>query len=219
MIFISIGGWCGTKMALVQNGYKAESLPFDYVRSSILGVIDSFNTNFGNYFPKDKTQLPNGNYLSQCCVFCHEDITSEISIQSFNRKIERFRKIMSEKNKICFLRTITLNDYNKELKYYKKLQQSIDNNYPNIQYIICFVITKQLTTGYYKNLDNKTFIFTIDNIHAFTDKSYLKSKYGYILNFILNNNLFNSIPPDNITTNKVRNHVNTELTCLSLYHE
>lgn len=52
MNFISIGGWCGTKVALKELGYFDEpSLPFDSVRSSIEGIIDCIENDFENFFP------------------------------------------------------------------------------------------------------------------------------------------------------------------------
>ena len=50
MNFISIGGWCGTKIALKDLGlFNEPSLPFDSVRSSIEGIIDCIENNFENF--------------------------------------------------------------------------------------------------------------------------------------------------------------------------
>jgi hypothetical protein len=196
--FISLGGWCGTKIALQKNKYFRESYPFDYVRSSLLGVIDCFENDFQNYFPKENYKQPNGLYLSRCCEFHHEDITSQPVIMSFHRKINRFRDILKKSNKkICFLRTVCLNDYDNELKYYKELQNAIEKSYPNLKYILCFIITKQHYLSYYKHLDNKTFIFLIDNVIVHENHDYMEHSYKYILDFIIENNLFSNIPSSN----------------------
>jgi hypothetical protein len=93
------------------------------------------------------------------------------------------------------LRTIVRENYNDELKHYKKLQEVIDKRYPNISYIICFIIPDQNITKYYKHLDNRTFIFTLN------DKSYnnnnLQYEYKPIFDFIINTNLFVNIPEPN----------------------
>ena len=52
--YISLGGWCGTKMSLVQLNKSFSSYPFDYVRSSIFGVIDCLNNDFLTFFPYKK---------------------------------------------------------------------------------------------------------------------------------------------------------------------
>ena len=49
------------------------------------------------------------------------------------------------------------------IKEYKKLQDVIDKKYPNISYIICFIIPNQPNTQYYKHLDNRTFLFTLND--------------------------------------------------------
>jgi hypothetical protein len=53
MNFISIGGWCGTKIALKDLGlFNEESLAFDSVRTSIEGIIDCIENDFKNFFQK-----------------------------------------------------------------------------------------------------------------------------------------------------------------------
>jgi hypothetical protein len=214
--FISLGGWCGTKLALAANNYSSASNPFDYVRSSILGVIDCFETDFSNYFPKDNKKEANGFFLSKCCEFQHEDITSEKSILSFNRKIKRFRELLKQNKQVCFLRTICLNDYDNELKYSKDLQKAIEKSYPTLNYIVCFIITRQNNLSYYKNLDNKTFIFTINNTYVHTSHDYLIETYRYVFNFIKDNNLFDSIPNSNNNIELIKSNI--ELETISLIH-
>ena len=161
--FVSIGGWCGTKMALTRNNIFRPSNPFDYVRSSIIGVIDCLENDFSNFLPKEKIKQDTGFYLSTCCEFQHDDLADQDVIDSFNRKITRFKEVLSKKMPVCFLRTICLNDYENELKYYKTLQNAIEKLCPHLKYIICFIITKQNYLSYYKNLDDKTFVFAINN--------------------------------------------------------
>lgn len=53
MNFISIGGWCATKTSIKELNLSNEpSLPFDYVRSSIEGIIDCIENDFINFFQK-----------------------------------------------------------------------------------------------------------------------------------------------------------------------
>lgn len=93
------------------------------------------------------------------------------------------------------MRTIARENYDDEISQYKRLQDVIDKKYPNISYIICFIIPNQVKSQYYKNIDNRTFLFTLN------DKSYdnnnLKNEYKPIFDFIENENLFNNIPVAN----------------------
>ena len=201
MNFISIGGWCGTSIAL--NGLeliKTGSIPFDYVRSSIEGVIDCIENDFINFFPKEikrDLRYPNWNaFIGQYIGFYHHNLLDNNIIESFKRKINRFDDKIKQNNCI-FLRTIVQENCNDEIKHYQKLQQVIDNKYPNISYIICFIIPNQNVTQYYKNLDNRTFLFTLNDLSYNLDN--LKNEYKPIFDFIIDNNLFINIPePNNI---------------------
>jgi hypothetical protein len=199
MNFISIGGWCGTKIALKDLGlFDEKSLPFDDVRSSIEGIIDCIENDFKNYLPKEIKKNDNvKNYLcftGEYFGFYHQNLLDKMVIESIERKIIRFDEKI-KKNNCIFLRTIIRDNKDEELKYYKKLQEVIDKKYPGISYVICFLIPNQLTTQYYKNLDNRTFLFTLN------DKSLinvnLKNEYKPIFDFIIKENLFNSIPISN----------------------
>ena len=200
MNFISIGGWCGTKIALKDLGlFNEPSLPFDSVRSSIEGVINCIENDFINYFPKEiikDNRFPNwigfvGKYIG---FFHHNHNLLDVNVvESFRRKIIRFDEKI-KKNNVCFVRTVARDNYNDEIKYYKLLQSALDKKYPNISYIICFIINGQDTTNYYKNLDERTFLFTLKPIASL---EHIKIEYKPIFDFIIKNNLFKNIPPPN----------------------
>ena len=201
MNFISIGGWCGTKIALTNLYlFNEPSLPFDSVRTSIEGIIDCIENDFKNFFPKEfkkDNRFPNWiGFVGEYVGFYHNNhnLLDKNVIESFKRKIIRFDEKIKKDNCV-FLRTISRENYDDEIKHYKKLQDVIDKKYPNISYIICFIIPNQYTTQYYKHLDNRTFLFTLN------DKSHnnnnLKNEYKPIFDFIINENLFNNIPISN----------------------
>lgn len=203
MNFICIGGWCGTKIALKDLGlFNEESLPFDSVRSSIEGIIDCIENNFQNFYPKlitkdDRFSHIWAGFIGEYVGFYHvtHDLFLPKVMASFNRKIIRFHEKI-RKNNCIFLRTIAREQYHDEIKHYKKLQNVIDKKYPGISYIICYIIPNQETSQYYKNLDNRTFLFTLN------DKSWnnnnLKNEYKPIFDFIINENLFVNIPKPNV---------------------
>ena len=207
MNFISIGGWCGTKIALKDLGlYNEPSLPFDSVRSSIEGIIDCIENNFENYFPKDiikDNRFSNwAGFIGEYVGFYHNNhnLLDINVIESFKRKIIRFDEKI-KKNNCVFLRTIARDNIDDEIKYYKKLQYAIDKKYPNILYIICFIIPNQEKTQYYKNVDNRTFLFTLNDKSM--NNSNLKNEYKPIFDFIINENLFINIPnPNDIDIDK-----------------
>ena len=201
MNFISIGSWCGTKIALKElELFNGPSLPFDSVRTSIEGIIDCIENDFMNFFPKEiKKDYRDpewvgfiGEYVG---FYHHEHNLLDINvIESFKRKFVRFNEKVKTNNCI-FLRIIARDDYYDEIKQYEKLQNALDKKYPNTSYIICFIIPNQPTTQYYKNIDNRTFLFTLDD--RYSGNKNIKDGYKPIFDCIINEDLFNNIPIPN----------------------
>lgn len=211
MNFISIGGWCGTKIALKDLGlFNEPTLPFDNVRTSIEGIIDCIENNFENYFPKEMIRDNKFSsykpFLGEYVGFYHENLLDKNVIESFERKIIRFDEKI-RKNNCVFLRTIAREKYDDEIKYYKKLQDVIDKKYPDISYIICFIIPNQPNTQYYKHLDKRTYLFTLNDKSG--NNNNLKNEYKPIFDFITNENLFINIPNSNDI--EINNNLSTRL--------
>jgi hypothetical protein len=203
MNFISIGGWCGTKIALKElNMFNEHSLPFDSVRSSMEGVIDCIETDFKHYFPEEIDRDPRFGFpvfVGEYIGFYHENhnLLDTNVIESFNRKIARFYEKI-KRNNCVFLRTVVQNNYNDELKLYKKFHEIMKIKYPDISYILCFIIPNQPETKYYKHLDSQTFVFTVKH-NDFRGQSNLGIAYKPIFDYISNADLFNTVPESDET--------------------
>lgn len=198
MNFISIGGWCGTKIALKElDMFNEPSLPFDSVRSTMEGVIDCIENDFKHYFPKEIETDPRFGFpvfMGEYIGFYHENhnLLDANVIDSFNRKIVRFDEKI-KRNNCIFVRTVVQNNYIDELCLHKKFQETMARKYPDISYILCFIIPNQIKTKYYKHLDNQTFIFML-NHGCFRGDSNLGIAYKPIFDYIMNADLFNTIP-------------------------
>jgi len=199
MNFISLGGWCGPKIALKELGlFDEPSLPFDSVRSSIEGIIDCIEHDFQHFFPDELKKVERNTrwvgFIGKYIGFYHtyHNLLDKTVIESFERKIVRFGEKI-KKNNCIFLRAL-VKGYEDEVNHYKKLQDVIDKKYPGILYIICFIIPDQRVTQYYKHLDNRTFLFTLNNS---PNNTTIKNDYKPIFDFIMNENLFTSIPASN----------------------
>lgn len=197
--FISLGGWCGTRISLREHHLYNESYPFDSIRSKFEGIIDCINTNFKNFFPIKiepenfpvfKTILYRGKYFS----FFHHNLFDGKIITDLKRRCIRFKYLLKKNDdKIIFIRTIITYDFYDEIKLTDDFIKSIKNINPDLNFILVFVITGQKTTQYYKNINDITFIFTLnDKIDG-----NLKDEYEPIFNFLLTNNLFENIPQSN----------------------
>lgn len=205
--YISLGGWCGTKVALSQANLSNEAtLPFDYVRSSFEGIIDCIENDFKNYFPKQIKIDPRFSeykpFLGKYIGFYHNNLYDPEVRQSFLRKIERFNEKLLSAKKIAFFRTIVTNDYHDEILQVERLQKAIEKKYPNLKYIIIFVIPNQPVTAYYKHINKKVFIFTVNDLSY--DDANLGNEYKPIFDFVSQNNLFRTIPQPNHNLNIVK---------------
>ena len=94
--YISLGGWCGTAIALNANNLRKESLPFDHIRSTFNGVIDCISNNFINFFPKkieNEGSLERPVFKSKYFGFYyHHDLTKENVIKCLNKIYNKIMK-------------------------------------------------------------------------------------------------------------------------------
>jgi hypothetical protein len=75
--YISLGHRCHIKIALDQNKLTNISYPFDNIISSFDGIIDCFENNFNNFFPKNIKCEMIGNrklFRSKFFAFTHFDL-------------------------------------------------------------------------------------------------------------------------------------------------
>jgi hypothetical protein len=205
--FISIGGWCGTRIALDQLKITREPHNiFDHVRSSSKGIIDCIQNDFANYLPENKTiDARFGRFarLNRWTPFIGEhfgffysaSLTDKDVLDSFDRKIQRFYDYCNSNDKLIFVRTCVIPDYESELNDMKILYQVIKEKYPKLLFKIAFVIPDQDITQYYDNIDGNIYIFCLN------DKSYktgnLGKEYRNIYKFIYESNLFETVSPPN----------------------
>ena len=211
--FISLGGWCGTTISLRGNKLYEKALPFDHIRSTFEGIIDCFDNDFLNFFPKkievdkiDNYSYNNKSFRGKFFGFYHHNLYDKNVIQDFNRRIERLKTLLETTNeKIVFIRTMSAHDYNDELNKYHRFINIIEKRYENLNFLLIFIIPEQNKSEYYKSLCKKVHVFKLN------DKSHNISKlaieYKPIYDFILNNDLFQNIP-----------NINSKIKCKNGYN-
>ena len=193
--YISIGGWCGPRMAL--DELKIVNEPhniFDHIRSSSKGIIDCIKNDFTNFIPKDKTldtRFKNKNWhpcIGEHFGFYHSGNLSQASpLDSIERKRKRFIEHCTSGRKCIFIRTCVIPDYEEELSDMNILYEELHNKYPMLSFKIVFVIPDQLMTQYYKSIDDRIFIFCLNEGEG----------YKKIFNFVSVYNLFERTPSPN----------------------
>jgi len=197
MKYISLGGWCGTAIALKYNNLREEALPFDNIRSTFIGVIDCIKNDFINYFPKkikNEGTLKHSIFRSKYFGFYyHNNLNDKNIIEMLQRRILRFNKILKETtDNIIFVRTIVSDSYIYELNLSDIFIREIIKINENLNFVLILIIPEQEITEYYMNINKKVFLFTLnDKTH---DNNHLGEQYKPIFEFTQNNNLFLNIP-------------------------
>ena len=201
--YISIGGWCGTRCALDQLKITDEpNNIFDHIRSSSRGIIDCIKTDFVSFLPENKevdSRFTHSRWkpvISEHFGFYHSgNLTEQSVLDSFDRKIKRFINHCNSDKKCIFLRTCVISDYQSELDDMKTLYEEIRNKYQTLSFIIVFILPDQEITRYYTNIEDKIFIFCLNDKSRYNEN--LGNEYKNIFTFISENDLFNTIPPSN----------------------
>ena len=120
--FISLGHRCHLGQILAFNKLRNESFPFDSIIYSYEGVIDCFENNFNNFFPKTihcekifvgkehpEADVDGNRLLFRCKhgAFTHHDLNNDEIINTFKRRISRLISYLSETDdEVIFLRTV-----------------------------------------------------------------------------------------------------------------
>jgi hypothetical protein len=205
--YISIGGWCGTRIALDQLKLTDEPYNiFDHIRSSSKGIIDCINNDFASFLPENKTVDKRfvhwKPFIGEHFGFYHsENLTDRSVLDSFDRKIKRFIEICNSDKRCVFIRTCVLPDYETELNDMKTFQEIITIKYPKLSFVIVFIIPDQDLTTYYTNIGDKIFIFCVNDKGFGNPNQNIGEEYKNIFNFISENDLFKTVPPPNINMN------------------
>jgi len=194
MNYISIGGWCGTKIALKDLGlFDRPSLPFDSVRCSIEGVINCIENDFKHFFPdpivRDESISDWFAFIGKNVSFFHHDhnLYDENVINMFKRRIDRFHEFVKQ-DYCIFVRVIIDDDYMKELQQMKKLCNAIETKYPGIHYRICFIVTKQKKTLFIRHINEKVLLFSVSDDSGSIDD--IKIEYKPIFDYINSINIW-----------------------------
>lgn len=164
--FISLGGWCGVAIGLRGCDLYEEAYPFDYVRSTFEGVIDCFETDFQNFFPKT-IKVDNNAYHSirgKYVGFYYHNVEEREVREAFLRRIDRLTRVLSTTtDEVYFIRTTVLDDFSEEIALHDRFVSVMKDKFPALHYKIVYIIPNQKTTGFYDYFGSYGLIFTLND--------------------------------------------------------
>lgn len=106
---VSLGCYCGPKLTFQKMGRGAETLPFDWIRTNIDGVLHFLRTDFEGFFDFVTRQPVPGSskmvmYRSPLHSFWHDDPTAESMRERYCRRMKRFWALGASGSKLLFVR-------------------------------------------------------------------------------------------------------------------
>lgn len=112
---ISLGEECTIAYYLKSRNYRKFSLPFDYITSDLDIIIDLMDNNFKDFFNVTKHNIHNDNFnadgtntifinnVYENLTFPHHNLNSKKIVESFQRRITRFKNLISSDCNIIFI--------------------------------------------------------------------------------------------------------------------
>jgi len=105
---VSLGGGCGVKSAFVKLGKFGPTLPFDWIKTTVDGVLHFLRSDFTGFFnfTSTKPSLTPGKDIraDYYHVFVHDDPTDGKTQEKYRRRIERLKQIDARSVPVLFVR-------------------------------------------------------------------------------------------------------------------
>jgi hypothetical protein len=207
MKFISLGHRCYVTTSLGFNKLRNEAFPFDSIIYSFEGVIDCFQNNFINFFPKQiicedvfvgTTQREadnNGNrklFRGKYGCFTHHDLNDEVVLHTFKKRIQRLNEyLLATNDEVIFLRTVMDDE---EIILLNKFIDIMKNIYPKLNFKIFLIYDNkhipEIILKYNEHAYIVNSIMTSLDQNAQTNPT---SYYHYLFTYFKNIKNFNDI--------------------------
>jgi len=136
---VSMGMMCGVKLSFQQLGRGAETLPFDWTRTRLKGILHFLRNDFEGFFDY-QTVKPNCGemtmYRSQHHSFWHDNPDDPAMRERYTRRIERFKAIDARGGPVLFVRAIASTE---ELKNIAELLHELTDRFGEQTHLLIIV--------------------------------------------------------------------------------
>lgn len=188
--WISLGGWCKVKMQFkIFNIQNDKTMPFDFIKSSTKGLIKCIQTDFKCFLENPiyrEPRLSETAITSQHFAWFYHDVSKREIQEKIQRQIQRFLEKLQSTQQTIFVRWCLEPNWENELNDLVIFQRIVEEKYPNLPFIILFLIPDQEKIQYYKSKTNKLFIF----LYKYIDQK----EFQEVIDFVKENVLFTTTP-------------------------
>jgi len=136
---VSLGCMCGPKLSFQQLGRGAETLPFDWMRTRLKGILHFIRSDFEGFFDYDTVKPDCGGmtmYRSKYHSFWHDNPDDDGMRERYTRRIERFKNIDAASQPVLFVRAVASTD---ELKLAVQLLEELTQRFGEQAHLLIIV--------------------------------------------------------------------------------
>jgi len=149
---VSLGHYCGPKLSFRSMGVSTATLPFDWIKTRLEGVLYYMQNNFAHFFHfVTREPVPTAAaagigmvmYRDYLHSFWHDDPTDPETVEKYKRRFQRFDAIDARSSPVLFVRGAVSTD---ELPLVPKLQQEL-RRFGNQAYLLLILDLQQGMNG------------------------------------------------------------------------
>eukprot|EP00403_Amphidinium_massartii_P032899 CAMPEP_0178438670 /NCGR_PEP_ID=MMETSP0689_2-20121128/35720_1 /TAXON_ID=160604 /ORGANISM="Amphidinium massartii, Strain CS-259" /LENGTH=403 /DNA_ID=CAMNT_0020061095 /DNA_START=54 /DNA_END=1265 /DNA_ORIENTATION=- len=111
---VSLGCYCGPKLSFKKMGRGSETLPFDWMRTRLDGLLDFMRNDFEGFYDFCSTDPVPGShmvvYRNYNHSFWHDDPRDPQMKEKYARRIQRFQTINASSRPVLFVRVMATTD-------------------------------------------------------------------------------------------------------------
>eukprot|EP00927_Polykrikos_kofoidii_P000755 TRINITY_DN1028_c0_g1_i1.p1 TRINITY_DN1028_c0_g1~~TRINITY_DN1028_c0_g1_i1.p1 ORF type:complete len:508 (+),score=64.60 TRINITY_DN1028_c0_g1_i1:108-1526(+) len=136
---VSLGCMCSPKLSFQRLGRGAETLPFDWMRTSLEGILHFMRSDFDGFFDYATVKPGCGNmtmYRSQFHSFWHDNPDDPNMREKYARRIDRFKKIDASSQPVLFVRAVASTD---ELADAEEFVQELHGRFGELAYLLLII--------------------------------------------------------------------------------
>jgi len=150
VILCSLGCHCGPKLTFQAMGRGAETLPFDWMRVSVEGLLNFFSSDFDEFFNYiTKKRVPDCSmtmYRSRYHSFWHDNPDSPGTRERYGRRIARFENLGNLQRPILFVRVVATTD---ELLRVDELLEALRARFGQMAALMLIVESQHTNLGFH----------------------------------------------------------------------
>lgn len=146
---VSLGSYCGPKLSFQKMGRGAETLPFDWIRTRMSGILRLLRSNFEGFYDfVTQMRVPDTGHMvmfrGYYHSFWHDDPTEPMMHERYNRRIARLWDIDSEVRPVLFVRSIVSNE---EVLQIPELMQQLRQHFGQHARLLMVLESQRQFTG------------------------------------------------------------------------